>query len=432
MDLGTKFKSNFFCSRFLLVFSFFLLDAVIVVGQSSNKLIDFRADDEQLSEVLYRLSDEANLNLTYSSGDETFTTRISYSVSQKQPLLILGDILKNTGYTFKKIGNQIVIFKQPKHTVDKADSDKQNSNQVVTTGNSIKISNSKIDKKNFKNRSDSTFVFITDTIIISDTVFNIVVDTMLIVDTVFVEKETPAVIKDTTTFVKDSNGGWASTLYISPLATNFSLTQKEPSITLRNILFGVDVSREVKRWNFSAGLRLSHFAEKFNHSYTITEGGYFATDTIDEYYTVTQQDTSWYYVTDSSWVDIKTNEYDYNIKNRVGYLSFSLSISYDYYKLDKISLYGRVSASANVLIYKNGTAIKNFNQPNGVDFADLHFSKTIYSILLGAGVRYSLIDDVELVGEVYYLKNLTETVVSFPRNTKISGAGLLIGVKYHF
>ena len=48
---------------------------------------------------------------------------------------------------------------------------------------------------------------------------------------------------------------------------------------------------------------------------------------IDEYYTVSNTDTTWYYVTDSTYKPIDNHEYSYNINNRIGYLEFVVSAS---------------------------------------------------------------------------------------------------------
>jgi len=217
-----------------------------------------------------------------------------------------------------------------------------------------------------------------------------------------------------------------------PLCPIFSLAKQTDEWDIRNFSLGVEVIRIFNNWNISGGFNLTHFAEKFNHSYNITEGGYFVSDTVDEYYTVSQTDTTWYYVTDSTYKPIDNNEYSYNINNRIGYLQFTLSASFDYYSNRKLRLYIKGGLQAGVLIYSSGLAIPDANEPIGVDFADLNFNNLSYSVLAGAGIKYRINESLDFNSELYYFNNFTEVVIDYSLDRKIRGVGLKLGLIYYF
>jgi hypothetical protein len=177
---------------------------------------------------------------------------------------------------------------------------------------------------------------------------------------------------------------------------------------------------------------LTHFAEKFNHSYSITEGGFFVTDTIDEYYTIIQSDTSWFYVTDSTWKPANYNEYNYNINNRLGYLELAALVSYNFYSLGKINIYGKAGLQMSVLIYRSGLAIPNTNKPTGVDFASLSFNSPAFSFLLGGGIKYRINEQIDFNPELYYFRSFNQVVANYPLDKRISGLGIKIGLTYYF
>ena len=397
-----------------------------------NGSINFEVDNEKLSSALYRLAIESNLNFSYDSADTLFNTKLSYNAADKQPLLILDDLLSNTTHTYKLIGNQIVIYRN-----------KSRDSTLLADNEEVIEAQNKVDKPVvIIPRQDPIPVEpLTDTIFIQDTIVKIQTDTILITDTVFVEKEKPK--KPPPTRIKDipadyfnpsasRENGWSAKVSIAPIASDFSLARQTDEWTLRNFSFGVEVSKIINDWNISGGFKLTQFSEKFNHSYNVNEGGYYVTDTIDEYYTVIQNDTAWYYVTDSSWKPVDNHEYSYNINNRVGYLEFIASVSYDYYSDRKLRLYIVAGAQAGFLIYSTGLAIPDADEPAGVDFADLSFNTISYSILVGTGIKYRINEYFDFNTELYYFNNFNEVVIDYPVSKKIRGIGLKFGLIYYF
>ncbi len=395
----------------------------------SQSGINFDVVDQKLSSTLIRLSAETDINFTYNAADSIFDNYINYSAVNKEPLLILDDLLSKTNHSFKKIGNHVVIFYDSTKVAELEE-------PIITENDS-----------NAKSVVVPTVItkYITrpvyDTIYLSDTVFQIKVDTVFIVDTVLVEKEKPK-NQDTVNIkeipVDDFNlrlsreSGWAGEVFIAPILTDFSLVRKNNKITMHSFSLGVAVSRLLGNWNFKGGLKLTHFGEKFIHSYSIQDGGFFITDTIDEYYTVSHNDTIYYYITDSTWKPISNKEYNYNINNRIGLFEFSLAVSYDFYTNDNLRLYGKLGGQVGVMIYNNGLAIPNADNPDGVDFADLKFRQQSLSALFGVGMKYRLNKNFDINTEINYVKYINDIVIDYPTSTKINGVGIKIGLIYYF
>ena len=410
--------------KYCLVISllFGLVMANQLMAQSNtNANIDFTAQNEKLSIILSRLANEANINFTYDAGDNVFDEICTYSATNKSPLIILDELLSNTNHKYKQIGNQIVIFKNG------SKSNYEDDAIIAVTDNGVNeiiIHNVVVDT-----------IFIRDSIVVTRS------DTIRIIDTIYVEKKKSkprpiAKLKDIPSDYFDQSSsrekGWSASIFISPIASNFSLAQESTKVTFRNFSFGVEANKIFDKWNISGGMKLTQFSEKFNHTYSVNDGGYFVTDTIDEYYTVIQTDTAWYYITDSTWKPIDSHDYNYNINNRVGYIEFSVGVSFDYFSNNKMRLYVKTAGQVGVLVYRNGLAIPNTKNPEGVDFADLNFSATAYSVLLGTGVKYRINKQLDFNSEIYYLNYLTDMVADYPNNTKFKGIGIRFGLMYYF
>ncbi len=226
--------------------------------------------------------------------------------------------------------------------------------------------------------------------------------------------------------------GWTLAANFAPIISNFSLSQENNTLSIRNFSLGIEVSKNFNKWNISGGLKLTHFGDKYNATENFTEGGFYVTDTIDEYYTIGQSDTNWYYVTDSTWTPVENSEYNYDINNRLGYLEFFLALSYDYYSTTDFTLYAKAGFQYGFLIYKEGVAVPDSNKPEGVNFADLNFNNSSYSVLLGTGINYRISDHFDINSEVYYFGNFSDIIDDYPIDKRLRGLGLKIGLVYYF
>lgn len=414
----------------LLVIVVILLVFPKILTSQTLGTIDFSVRDQKLSHALIMLANETDLNFSYNSDEEIFQTIITYSVVKKSPLIILEDLLANTDHNYKVVGNQVVIFRNGEQS-DASDKDKpvETPPQVASETVPATVITKYITRPVY------------DTIIITDTIVEIRVDTVTIHDTVLIEKEKPS--KPQPNKIKDipvdyfnrefsRENGWSGGVFVAPIISDFSLVRKEDKFTIRNFSLGIQISKLNKNWNFTGGLQLTHFGERFDHSYVITDGGFFVTDTIDEYYTVSQLDTTYHYVTDSTWKPVNSQEYNYAINNRIGLLELNLSVSYDFYNSRNARFYGRVGAQLGFLIYKNGFALPDENQPDGIGFDELNFATQSISGLVGIGLKYRIANNFDFNPEVYYVRYFNDIVQDYPKSTTITGVGIKIGLLYYF
>ncbi len=382
--------------------------------------IDFKVENEKFSSALNRLSIISGLNFTYDASDSLFSTIISYEAIDKPILTILDDLLLNTTHTFKQIGNQFVIYRKKEIEVESNEEDATEDIPVVIATQDI---------------IPARIIF--DTIVVYDTLIEIVTDTIRITDTVFVEKEPiiDTLNKNTLNiFSPDSirENGWSATVFFAPVISGFSLADPDKVFDVRNFSLGVEASKIIGKWNIIGGLKLTHFAEKFNQSYNTVEGGFFVTDTVDQYYTIVETDTSWFYVTDSIWEAANYSEYNYSVNNRLGYLELSGLVSYDFYSYNNFKFYAKAGLQMSVPIYKSGIAIPDENKPTGVDFANLSFKSPTFSFLIAGGMKYRINNRFDFNPELYYFSGFNQVVNNYPLDKKISGLGIKMGLTYYF
>ena len=419
-------KYAFWLTVTLILFAFAPLIAQSEVG--NNSALNF--ENEKLSVVLIKLSETRGLNFSYDANDPIYNEEVSYSAEGKDTDKILDEILINTGLEYKHIGNQIVLF-QPK------------GGAIESIGNESGLPNEEnIPKENNLSGfiSGGTILeYKLDTIYLMDTILR--VDTIRLLDTVFIEKTKPEptpsakIKKIPVDFFQPGairDEGWAMDIFATPILSDFSMVDGQNPFTLRSFSLGFDAVKLIERWNISAGLRLTQFNQKFKQQYSIQEGGFYNTDTIDAYYTVIDMDTSWYYVTDSTWVPLQTVDYSYDQKNILGYLELNLSASYDIFQGQKTRVYLKAGGQISFLIYDNGIAIPDKNNGKGVNFDELQFNSINYSFLLGAGMKYRLADRADFFTELYYSRYLNQLTNDFPVNTNINAVGLKLGLVFYF
>ncbi len=384
--------------------------------------------DEKLSEILTQISGTNDLNFSYDANDPVFSTRITYQCQSENLQKVLDDILANTGLSHRQIGNQIVLFQKEEET-----------GLTPVPGVVISQADTSDEETTVESLPPEIIAdFRLDTIHLKDTIYRI--DTIRVVDTVFIEpekpeKQTPAKIKEIPVdYFQDGmerDKGWAMDIFAAPVMDNFSVVKDQKSFSLRSFSLGVDAIKLLKRWNIILGIRLTQFNHRFTQQYSVSEGGFFDKDTVDAYYTVVNTDTSWYYVTDSSWVPLESMEYSYDKTNTLGYLEFNASASFDIYKSTKTRLYLKAGGQISWLIYNNGIAIPGDNQADVEDFKDIDFNTVNYSFLLGAGLKYKMADKVDFNTELYYSGYLNSLIPDYPFETKINAIGLKLGLIFY-
>lgn len=418
------------CIKYLAWVLVFFTLSTISAQPVVNGMVTVSFKGEKLSEALQHLSDSGKVNFSYAANDPSYDTRITYAAQEESLEKVLENILSQAGLTFKIIGNQIVLFK--------ADSANIESSEEADSG---EVS---IDESDGTTLTEALapaveISYMLDTVFLRDTIYR--VDTIRIIDTVFVEPEKPdkpepSKIKelpvDYFQFGAERDKGWAMSIFAAPVISDFSMVSGQKDFSLRSFSLGLEAVKLLERWNINLGVRLSQFGQHFTQQYSVNEGGYYSTDTVDTYYTVINTDTSWFYVTDSSWVPIENMEYSYDKRNTLGYLEFNLSASYDIYRSEKLRWYLKAGGQLSLLIYKNGIAISGEDQADAQDFNDLEFNELNYAFTVGSGIKYKLSDKVDFNTELYYTGYLNQLIPDYSMDTKFNAIGLKLGLLIYF
>ena len=387
----------------------------------SGESLNFQ--NEKLSYVLEKISEVKSLNFSYDANDPVYNTTINYASEDEDADALLIGVLSKTGLKHKKIGNQIVLFHPEEREIPE-------QTEVIMMPDE--------EAPSIDETAEVIAFYEIDTIYIQDTIYKF--DTIRVSDTVFIEKEkpekqTPSKIKDLPVdfFQKETNRdkGWAGGVFVAPLLSDFSMVKNNVSFTLRSFSLGIDAVKLLNRWNFSFGLRLSHFSQQFTQQYSVSTGGNYQTDTIDIYYTVVETDTSWYYVTDSSWIPLDSKEYNYERSNAVGYLELNAAASYDLYKTANLRIYGKIGGQFGWMIYKDGIVIPDEAHAEGVPFSDLQFNTT-YGLSAGLGLKSRMTDRMDFNAELYYVRYFNQLVKEYEFDNKLNAVGLKVGLIYYF
>ncbi|MDP2723848.1 MAG: hypothetical protein Q8O72_13925 [Bacteroidales bacterium] len=414
--------------RWLILFCLFGLHPIRAQENEMGVIEHFSVANLPMYDVIDLLSKKSKLNFTYDANDPLMNEVVTFEASDKSPYTILNDLLINTKHSFKQIGNQVVIYKLDL-SVSTDDQLNNNYEQHITTERVI---------PEVEPRLVQLGLIEIDTVFIQDTIFRI--DTIRLVDTVYVSKQNssggiqslpvlPADHFQNSTFRKP---GWAVGLSVSGLATDFSLVSFQNDWSLNNYGIGANLVRNQKRWAFSFGLQMTQYAQKFNHQYDITTGGYFRQDTLDRYYTVVDVDTSWYYVIDSVWLPLNSQSYNFDRVNRIGYLSLTGEAEYTFFSRPAFSMHGKVGLLMSLVVYRKGLMINEDNYPLGVDFGDLTFSSPVFGMMVGIGTRHRLGEKFDLLIDASYLQYTSGTIPDQTQFSTLTAVGLSVGIRYYF
>lgn len=423
---------------FCLFFSNLLLFSSLKAQHEFSRKVSFQAKGEKLTSVLERLSKTENLSFSYNPGEKSFDKPITYSTNNTALQTVLKEIFAISGHDFRLIGGQIVIYSV---AAELAVSNVHDSPVVRPLPDPEPLPDTV--------RAE-VGVPVRDTLYLRDTIFQ--VDTLILRDTIVVEKEVtrstrperPSPLReDMFRFEPDRNNGWSVMAFYkhmipyNRLQSNggedelLSLTREAETMSGTNYGIGIDARFSRNSWHITSGLKYIKFTNRFNYRYYRFEGGFFQTDTIDTYYTLIQADTTWHYVTDSTWVPLNSREFVFNRLNRLNYVELPFIIGYNVYTDINLRVWLGAGMNIGVLTGKNGVAIQGSGDYTGVEFDELDFKPLVLSYNLTAGARYRINEWVDIAAELSYRQHLSPILNNFPLNRRIGAAGLKLGVVYY-
>jgi hypothetical protein len=427
---------------YLSVVFFFLLGMQVQAQDPLERKISFEASSERLTDVLDRLSATEKINFSYNPAEPSFSTIIDYKAAGKPLRVVLEDVLAMSGNNFRLVGNQVVIY---------AINNTANTADEPTLTDQDEVPEPLPPRANVANQQEiaKDTVFIYDESIVHDTIF--LTDTLIIRDTVFIREEARPVKPEHPKPLRegmfrtepDRNNGWFLTTYYTHMWASsilsaaesagelLHLVEESENTSWSNATYGVEITRSKQQFQFGSGLQFTKFSQPFQYRYEEVEGGFFVTDTIESYYLVSQNDTTWYYFTDSTWIPRDSREFFLNRRNQISYLELPLMAGFNIYSSQNLNIYLKGGLYLGLLINKSGNAIKNGNGYPGIDFKELEFNPLVMSYLLGGGIRYRIYKWFDINAELGYRRHVIPVIKNYPVEKRISAAGLKVGFIYY-
>lgn len=424
-----------------LTFVFFLISFRLFSQDLSSAVISFGAENEQLSSVLNRLSAKGHVNITYNASDSALQIPVSYPQTRDSVKTILANLLRPAHFTYEQVGNHVVILKSTQTGIDPfTPKTKPISNQTAPI-----------------NTIPDTIIQIVhvpvvqiDTIFLRDTVVKI--ETQLVYDTVFMEpdvsnktkaRKTVSLSRNVFQSEAERQNAWSLIVSASQITAGFQIlsdlggnaelkkaTQTE-SISMKNFGFGVAAQLNVQNIGFRAGFGISSFSHPFSYEQLISTGGFYSIDTVDVFYTVVGADTTWTYVSDSSYVPLDQREIVFDRQNRIVFLELQLGIQYTFIRSNYFSFYVDAEMHLAKPLLVKGSSIENAAGYPAVEMNLASYNNWMAAYQAGIGLKYELSNWVDMYAEVFYKRFTAQDVANYPVQRRLHGCGFRIGIAYY-
>ncbi len=414
----------------LLLFFMALTHPQQAKAQSFNPLISFSVESCTLDKALEKLFADYELNVAFSKAELSKIRIESYSCSYKSVEEVLSDLLKGTGYGFKKIGKQYVIRKnaqlandpgatvtptvEPKTEITKP----QRDTVVSKTGDTIRIYDS-VQVIRTVMRYD-TIVKLT---VVRDTVRSIVKEGLVI------------------PWPKFRDNGWFVSASLARSPIEFKYENDFPKIEngLMDVVpsagYCVGLDGGYKHKRFSVGMNLSYRSVHYRFLLEKTDfaGDYYVNDTLDTYYVVHPEgDTTYQYILDSTYIPLTTTNYAYRDINQLDYLNVGLFATFDIIKLEHFRGFFKAGVSADILVNYAG-ALNAEESPYHAPITKEQVEPIRISYYGGLGAAFKVANRIELVPEMHYrVTNGTLYRADFPFNMKMRMMDFRLGLTYYF
>jgi hypothetical protein len=418
-----------------------------------SRTLTIQVTNAPISSVIEKIGKQTGVRFSYNPSQLPASKKVSLNLKNQTVETALKSLFAGTDYQFKEIGNQLVIFKvtpplvdaEPpkKEPTDKEKAEPQNkSPQQVKQRNTVR---------------DTVYLFLTDTLILHKTdtllITDLIIqhDTIVRTDTIFLEKPGSQVqgkddvmkteiVKDQIIPNLDKIGWytgiayeqlWSKSLYSANDPGNDQLREKMSGathFTPQNYAIHALIGYDFTKAGLRTGISYTRLGENFEYSYTRQIGGYYKTDTVETYYTIAGIDTSWYYVTDSSWVNIDYKNYTYKNPNYYRYVEIPFSVKFNFLNRPKLNCYaiGGVVAGFNFgrkalyILPEEDLPVKWISGPE--------MSPFMFSWQAGLGGEYRIGSKLRIFSEVKYRKQLTDFYKDYPLDKKFELLNIKTGI----
>ena len=425
---------SLFCCFLWFLYLFFPINTLKAQAKTDS-LVTYQITQKPFGEVLEELYDNYGIRVAFNASDPVFSKKIDFAADAISITDLLDRLLGSEGYTYRKIGDQYNVYRlqQPDET------------------------ETPIEEKLYEPIAVLDTVFIqkpvlkTDTLILRDTIRQ--TDTLVIRDTIRIFTEKPndgrrAKIKDIRADIfnqdaRRNNGQGLEVFYgRAYLWSDFKSSNAEsdqlaslwndalkPSFRSQNI--GIRWYKNSNKWFFAAGLTYYDFAQSFKHDRIVSTGGFYELDTLDSYYSISGNDTSWVHVLDSVYVPLESSKSSYETINRLGMLQLGVDIGYRIAQIPGVGFYGKTGVGVSTFLYKKGYGFSRENDYEVIDLKELGFSPIIFDFRLGVLAKMRISDELDLVPELNWRLQLNNMFDDYPIQAKPTSIGINIGLIYY-
>ena len=398
-----------------------------VLSQPLNPLISFTVESCNLDEALEKLFAEYELNVAFSKAELSKIRIEGYTCSYKSVEEVLTDLLKGTGYDFKKVGKQYVIRKGQQTALGPSE---QPESVVTRPGGVAQKPGERVNNK------PADTVRIIDTVQLIRTVmrYDTIVQVQTIHDTVY-EVKYKGVAFPWPSF-KDNGWFIAPALTICSLGLSYNPPETGHTVTIAPVsAYSVGLDGGYKYRRLSVGLSLSYKSLKYKASFdhSIAEGGYYVNDTLDTYYVVHPAgDTTYQYILDSTYIPLTTTQINFRDVNRMDYLSVGLFASFDFVKTEYFRVFVKAGLSADFPLVCSGSYFVA-EAPYQVNLTKAQAESIKLTYFGGLGLGLKLGNHFELVPEVHY-RQLSGSPyrATCPLELRLHSWGFRLGLNYYF
>ena len=399
-------------------------------AQTFNPLISFSVESCTLDKALEKLFAEYELNVAFSKAEMSKIRIESYSCSYKSVEDVLADLLKGTGYGFKKIGKQYVIRK---------------NQQIVNEPEATLSPPVEPIAEIIKPKRDTVVSPTGDTIRIFDTMQ--VIRTVMRYDTVVKMKVLHDTVRTivhegwTIPWPKFRDNGWfmGVSVAVSPTSFKYENDFLEIENGMMSVVpipgYCVGLDGGYKHNRLSVGMNVSYRSVRYRFLLEKTDffGDYYVNDTLDTYYVVHPAgDTAYHYILDSTYIPLTTTNYAYRDVNRLDYLNVGLFAAFDFVKLEHFRAFVKAGASIDILVNYAGS----LNAPESPYHAPIvkeQIEPIRFSYYGGLGLALKVANRIELVPEVHYrMTNGSLYRTDFPFDMKMRLWDFRLGLTYYF
>lgn len=419
---------------FILLFLAFLFPRE-AFSQPLNPLISFSVESCNLDEALEKLFAEYELNVVFSKAELSHIRIEGYTCSYKSVEEVLTDLLRGTGFGFKKVGKQYVIRKDLPAPPENNDTPQETI--VVPPEPPLQEPTTVVKQDTVVNRT-------ADTVRIIDSV--LMIRTVMRYDTVIEVKH--EVKHDTVYAVKYKglnflwpsfkDNGW----FITPSLTLSSMNNAYNDEALDNPIalapvsaYGLGMDADYKYNRLGVGMSLSYKSIKYSFSFDqcVTEGDYYVNDTLDTYYVVHPSgDTTYQYILDSTYIPLTTTNFAYSDVNSIDYLSLGVFASIDFLKFNYFRLFAKAGLSADFALTCSGSYVMA-EAPYHERMTKDDVEQVRLTYFGGLGMGFKAGNHFEIVPEVRYrLMSGSPYRSSFPMDMKLRYWDFRLGLSYYF